>query len=94
MQAPWHQDNLKIEGNPQESLVQTIDPQPEWKKKGVVYQCRDQAVQGGLASSNSQACGDQPLKKETIKALHIHLQQETSYLDYKRTLSPVWHPLL
>ena len=29
-----------------------------------------------------------------FEALHIHLQQETSNLDCRRTLSPVWHPLL
>ena len=33
-------------------------------------------------------------KRRTIEALHIHLQRETSNLDYGRTLSRVWHPLL
>ena len=38
MQAPGYQDNLQIEGNPQRGLGANKDPQPEWKKKGVVYQ--------------------------------------------------------
>ena len=32
--------------------------------------------------------------KYNFEALHIHLQREASNLDCRRTLSPVWHPLL
>ena len=91
-----------------------------WCEKRHCSTCMDQAAQGGLASSdsqacmlclcmffsslswsgfsvhskkNSQACGDQPLKRTTIEALCIHLQRETSNLDCGSTLCPVWHPL-
>ena len=100
VQAPWHEDNLQIEGDPQGSLGASKRPPTRrrrsrvpgtmrwvqeclhWRnrrtlekrkseQKGVVKRHdikngMDQLAQDGLASSNSQACGDQPraLKRE------------------------------
>ena len=38
MQKPGYQNNLQIKRTLREALVRTKEPQPEWKKKGVVYQ--------------------------------------------------------
>ena len=38
MQKPGYQNNFQIKRTLREALVRTKEPQPEWKKKGVVYQ--------------------------------------------------------